>query len=90
MAKMTQHLEFGVTGAATYEPPLSFARGVSGDRSCDEGRVQVECRDRPMWTARRAHLERRGQLPHDECYGLAKEFIELVYKLWDGSWETMQ
>ena len=31
-----------------------------------------------------------GTLPRDECYGLAKEFIELVYKLWDGSWETMQ
>jgi long-chain alkane monooxygenase len=27
------------------------------------------------------------QVPHDERYEVAEEFMEVVYKLWEGSWE---
>ena len=28
-----------------------------------------------------------GQMAHDDRYDLAEEYMELVYKLWEGSWE---
>ena len=28
-----------------------------------------------------------GQPPHDDRYDIADEYLEVVYKLWEGSWE---
>jgi FMN-dependent oxidoreductase (nitrilotriacetate monooxygenase family) len=33
------------------------------------------------------NLGREQQVPHDERYAVTDEFMEVVYKLWEGSWE---
>lgn len=35
----------------------------------------------------RANLGRSAQVPHDERYDMAEEYLEVCYKLWEGSWE---
>ncbi len=86
MALVTEHLSFGVTGTATYEPPYSFARRLSTLDHLTGGRLAWNIVTGYLDSAARA-FGRNGQLPHDERYEMAEEFMEVVYKLWEGSWE---
>jgi len=86
MAMVTKHLGFGITGAVTYEPPFSFARRLSTLDHLTNGRL--------AWNIVTGYLDSAAkafglseQLPHDERYVMAEEFMEVVYKLWEGSWE---
>jgi FMN-dependent oxidoreductase (nitrilotriacetate monooxygenase family) len=86
MAMVTKHLSFGITGTVTYEPPYSFARRLSTLDHLTNGRI--------AWNIVTGYLESAAkafgqyeQLPHDERYALANEYMEVVYKLWEGSWE---
>jgi len=86
MAAVTKHLSFGITGSATYETPYNFARRISTLDHLTNGRLAWNIVTGYLDSAARAFgLER--QLPHDERYVKAAEFMELVYKLWEGSWE---
>jgi alkanesulfonate monooxygenase len=86
MALVTKHLSFGITGTPTYEPPYSFARRLSTLDHLTNGRFAWNIVTGYMDSAARAFgLER--QLLHDERYEYASEFMEVVYKLWEGSWE---
>lgn len=86
MAAVTKHLGFGITGTVTYEPPFSFARKISTLDHLTSGRMAWNIVTGYLDSAARA-FGRPGQLPHDERYALAEEFMEIVYKLWEGSWE---
>ena len=86
MALVTKHLSFGVTGTPTYEPPYSFARRLSTLDHLTTGRFAWNIVTGYMDSAARA-FGKDKQLPHDERYELASEFMEVVYKLWEGSWE---
>ncbi len=86
MASVTRHLGFGVTANLTYEQPYLFARRFSTLDHLTKGRV--------AWnivtgfqdsTARGTGLS--AQIPHDLRYDRADEFMEVVYKLWEGSWD---
>jgi FMN-dependent oxidoreductase (nitrilotriacetate monooxygenase family) len=33
------------------------------------------------------NLGQAGQVKHDDRYGVADEYVEVLYKLWEGSWE---
>lgn len=86
MAMVTRHLGFGITGTATYEPPYSFARRLSTLDHLTNGRI--------AWNIVTGYLDSAAkafglpeQLRHDERYVKAEEFMEVVYKLWEGSWE---
>jgi alkanesulfonate monooxygenase len=86
MALVTKHLSFGVTGTPTYEPPYSFARRLSTIDHLTNGRFAWNIVTGYMDSAAKAFgLDR--QLPHDERYEFVSEFMEVVYKLWEGSWE---
>lgn len=86
MALVTKHLSFGITGTPTYEPPYSFARRLSTLDHLTNGRFAWNVVVGYMNSAARAFgLDR--QVPHDERYELADEFMQVVYKLWEGSWE---
>lgn len=85
MAQATEHLGFGVTCALSYEHPFSFARRMSTLDHLTRGRVgwnivtgYLESAARNLGIARRAH---------DDRYDQADEYLEVVYKLWEHSWE---
>ncbi len=87
MAMVTKHLAFGITGTLTYEPPFSFARRLSTLDHLTNGRL--------AWNIVTGYLDSAAkafglteQLPHDERYAKGAEFMEVVYKLWEGSWEN--
>jgi alkanesulfonate monooxygenase len=86
MAMVTKQLGFGITGTVTYEPPYSFARRLSTLDHLTNGRLAWNVVTGYLDSAAKA-FGRSEQLPHDERYIMAEEFMEVVYKLWEGSWE---
>ena len=86
MAAVTEHLGFGVTGMVGFEPPYPFARRMSTLDHLTNGRV--------AWNVVTGYLDSaaRGmglatQQTHDQRYEAADEYMEVVYRLWEGSWE---
>lgn len=86
MAMVTKHLGFGITGTITYEQPYSFARKISTLDHLTNGRMAWNIVTGYLDSAAKAFGHTR-QLPHDERYVLGEEFMEVMYKLWEGSWE---
>jgi FMN-dependent oxidoreductase (nitrilotriacetate monooxygenase family) len=86
MALVTEHLGFGVTGTISYEAPFSFARRVSTLDHLTGGRFAWNIVTGYLSSAARA-FGLKDQLSHDERYDRGDEFMEVMYKLWEGSWE---
>ncbi|MEC1154646.1 LLM class flavin-dependent oxidoreductase [Cytobacillus horneckiae] len=86
MSQATKHLCFGVTYSLTYEHPYMLARRFSTLDHLTNGRV--------AWNIVSSYLDSAAknfglseQLKHDDRYEVADEFLEVCYKLWEGSWE---
>ncbi|TPQ37982.1 MULTISPECIES: LLM class flavin-dependent oxidoreductase [Cupriavidus] len=86
MAAVTQHLGFGVTGALSYEPPYTFARKMSTLDHLTNGRVGWNIVTGYLNSAAKASGATQ-QASHDVRYDIAEEYMQLMYKLWEGSWE---
>ena len=86
MAAVTQHLGFGVTANLTHEPPYAFARRMSTLDHLTGGRIGWNIVTGYLDSAARA-VGLTGQTAHDDRYDLADEYMELVYQLWEGSWD---
>ncbi|MET3138399.1 FMN-dependent oxidoreductase (nitrilotriacetate monooxygenase family) [Undibacterium sp. GrIS 1.2] len=86
MAHATQHLGFGVTCALTYEHPYSFARRISTLDHLSKGRIAWNIVTGYLDSAAR-NLGLEHQIGHDARYDIAEEYMEVVYKLWEQSWE---
>jgi FMN-dependent oxidoreductase (nitrilotriacetate monooxygenase family) len=86
MAAVTRHLGFGVTSNLTYEPPYLFARRMSTLDHLTGGRVGWNIVTGYLDSAARA-MGLQGQPDHDGRYDVADEYLDVVYKLWEGSWE---
>jgi long-chain alkane monooxygenase len=86
MAAVTQHLGFGVTSNLTYEQPYLFARRASTLDHLTGGRFGWNIVTGYLDSAGRA-MGLRAQSDHDQRYDVADEYMEVVYKLWEGSWE---
>jgi long-chain alkane monooxygenase len=86
MAAVTQHLGFGVTANLIYEQPFLFARRMSTLDHLTGGRIGWNIVTGYLDSAARA-IGIDGQVAHDDRYDLADEYMELVYKLWEGSWD---
>ncbi|KAI8817487.1 luciferase-like domain-containing protein [Fimicolochytrium jonesii] len=86
MAAVTKRLGFGVTVSLTYELPYSFARRMSTLDHLTKGRVAWNIVTSYLKSAA-TNLGLDTQIPHDERYNIAEEFMEVCYKLWEGSWE---
>jgi alkanesulfonate monooxygenase len=85
MAHATTHLGFGVTANLSYEPPYTLARRFSTLDHLTRGRVGWNIVTGYLDSAARAMgLER--QTAHDDRYAVAEDFMQVVYKLWEGSW----
>ncbi|MYM22386.1 NtaA/DmoA family FMN-dependent monooxygenase [Duganella sp. FT135W] len=86
MSQATKHLGFGVTCALTYEHPYTFARRMSTLDHLTRGRIGWNIVTGYLDSAAR-NLGLDQQLSHDERYDLADEYMDVVYKLWEQSWD---
>ncbi|KAL6799734.1 Nitrilotriacetate monooxygenase component A/pristinamycin IIA synthase subunit A [Trichoderma sp. SZMC 28012] len=84
MAAVTKNLIFGVTASLTYEKPYALARRLSTVDHLSEGRVAWNIVTSYLDSAARNH-GLKEQIPHDERYAIAHEYMEVLYKLWEGS-----
>lgn len=86
LAHATSHLGFGFTSSVLQEHPFIFAKKLTTLDHLTKGRV--------AWNIVTSYLESTGRnlglngLPdHDERYAIADEYLEVIYKLLEGSWE---
>ncbi|WP_342308930.1 LLM class flavin-dependent oxidoreductase [Pseudomonas fluorescens] len=86
MATVTKHLGFGVTSALTYEQPYALARKFSTLDHLTKGRVAWNVVTSYLNSAA-VNLGLKQQISHDERYDIADEFLDVTYKLWEGSWD---
>ncbi|MGC4408114.1 LLM class flavin-dependent oxidoreductase [Rhizobium rosettiformans] len=86
MAAATRHLGFGVTANLTYEQPFLFARRMATLDHLTGGRIGWNIVTGYLDSAARA-IGLDGQMAHDDRYDLADEYMEVIYKLLEGSWE---
>jgi FMN-dependent oxidoreductase (nitrilotriacetate monooxygenase family) len=86
MAYVTEHLGFGVTAGTAYEHPYPFARRMSTLDHLTKGRVGWNVVTGYLPSAAR-NMGNEDQLAHDDRYDYADEYLEVLYKLWEGSWE---
>ncbi|KAL9079886.1 MAG: hypothetical protein Q9157_001288 [Trypethelium eluteriae] len=85
MAAVTESIGFGVTASTTYEAPYAMARRFSTVDQLSNGRVAWNIVTSYLDSAAR-NFSLNAQIEHDERYRIANEYMEVVYKLWEGSW----
>ena len=86
MAHATENIGFAYTSSVYQAHPFTFARQMSTLDHLTKGRI--------AWNIVTTYLSNAGLNyglgglpPHDERYDLADEYLEVTYKLWEGSWE---
>jgi FMN-dependent oxidoreductase (nitrilotriacetate monooxygenase family) len=82
---VTRHLGFGVTANLSFEPPYTFARRMSTLDHLTDGRIGWNIVTGYLDSAARG-AGRDRQTPHDDRYAIAEDYMDVVYKLWEGSW----
>ncbi|SDB84102.1 FMN-dependent oxidoreductase, nitrilotriacetate monooxygenase family [Pelagirhabdus alkalitolerans] len=86
MSAVTKHLGFGVTSSVTHEHPYTFARRMSTLDHLTKGRVGWNIVTSYLKSAA-VNIGMDDQIKHDERYDIAQEYLDVCYKLWEGSWE---
>ncbi|WP_416759034.1 LLM class flavin-dependent oxidoreductase [Pseudomonas sp. BNK-6] len=86
MAAVTKNLGFGLTANLTYEAPYLFARRLSTLDHLSRGRVGWNIVTGYLDSAAQA-MGLKQQIEHDRRYDQADEYLEVLYKLWEGSWD---
>lgn len=86
MAHATRDLGFVITSNTSYEPPFLFARRLSTLDHLTRGRIAWNVVTGFLESAARA-MGRREQFPHDLRYDVADDYMTVVYKLLEGSWD---
>ena len=86
IALATEHLGIGITASTSFEHPYTFARRIATADHHTKGRVG--------WNIVTSYLEsgaknigEGGLRRHDNRYDVAAEYVEVLYKLLEGSWE---
>ena len=85
LAAVASDLNFVVTSSTTFEQPYANARRFSTLDHLTEGRIAWNV----VTTSSAVVSELFGRTPvkHDERYAIAQDFLDLSYKLFEGSWE---
>lgn len=86
MAYATKNLGFGITAGTAYEHLYPFARRLATLDHLTNGRVGWNVVTGYLPSAAQ-NMGDTDQLPHDERYDKADEYLEVIYKLLEGSWE---
>lgn len=86
LSRETTHLGFVMTSAMMQDHPFTFARKMSTLDHITRGRIGwnvVTSFNPGSW----ANLGIKQGVEHDARYAWAEEYMHVVYKLWEGSWE---
>lgn len=82
----SKNLGIGITSSTSFEHPYVFARRLTTADHLTKGRVG--------WNIVTSYLESgarniggEGLRRHDDRYAVANEYLEVIYKLLEGSWE---
>lgn len=86
MAAVTEHLGFGVTCTLSFEPPYPFARRMTTLDHLTGGRIGWNVVTGYLNSAAQG-MGQQQQTTHDLRYEMAEDYMQVVYKLWEGSWE---
>lgn len=86
MALVTEHLGFGLTASLSFEHPYPFARRLSTLDHLTKGRVGWNIVTSYLDSGAR-NLGQAALGDHDARYDFADEYLEVLYKLFEGSWE---
>jgi FMN-dependent oxidoreductase (nitrilotriacetate monooxygenase family) len=87
MAAVTRNLGFGITFSTSYEPPFAFARRMSTLDHLTKGRVGWNIVTSYLPNAAR-NFGLDDEIEHDRRYAIADEYLDVLYKLWEGSWDS--
>lgn len=87
MARETADIGFLYTSSVIQHHPFVFARAVSTLDHLTNGRVGWNIVTSANERAFR-NLGLPGNLSHEERYAWADEYVDVVYKLWEGSWDV--
>jgi len=86
LAVSTEHIGLSFTSSILQSHPFDFARKVSTLDHISNGRIG--------WNVVTSTLENAARnfgfdrlVEHDERYAWAQEYMDVVYKLWEGSWD---
>ncbi|MCV7016085.1 LLM class flavin-dependent oxidoreductase [Mycolicibacterium madagascariense] len=86
LALSTEHLGLVITSSVLQDHPFSFARKISTLDHASRGRIGWNVVTSALKnSARNFGLAEREE--HDARYEWAEEYTEVVYKLWEGSWD---
>src|SRR5690625_6928168 len=86
MAAVTKNLGFAATISTTYEPPFAFARRASTLDHLTKGRFGWNIVTSYLPNAAR-NFGLEAEVEHDKRYEIADEYLDVLYKLWEGSWD---
>lgn len=86
LAVNTKHLGLAFTAAPLQEHPFNFARRVSTLDHISKGRIAWNMVTSSSENAFR-NFGYKGLVPHDERYRWLDEYVDVLYKLWEGSWD---
>ncbi|MBV9449445.1 MAG: NtaA/DmoA family FMN-dependent monooxygenase [Streptosporangiaceae bacterium] len=84
-AAATRHLGFAVTYSTSYHAPYQCARVFSTLDHLTNGRIGWNIVTSDLRLARATGLS--ADIPHDERYDRADEYLDVVVRLWEDSWE---
>ncbi|WP_413992411.1 LLM class flavin-dependent oxidoreductase [Labrys okinawensis] len=82
----SKHLGIGITASTTFEHPYTFARRLSTADHLTKGRVGWNIVTSYLNSGAR-NVGENGLRRHDDRYEVAEEYLEVLYKLFEGSWE---
>jgi FMN-dependent oxidoreductase (nitrilotriacetate monooxygenase family) len=85
LAAATADLNFVVTASTSFEQPYANARRFATLDHLTGGRIAWNVVTTSSAVA--SDLFGTRQAPHDERYAIAQDFLDLSYKLFEGSWE---
>lgn len=85
LAAITKNLAFGATVSTTYEHPFAHARRFSTLDHMTNGRIGWNIVTSYLSSAAR-NFGLEEMIKHGDRYDRAEEFMDVVYKLWEGSW----
>ncbi|MCU1480292.1 MAG: oxidoreductase [Subtercola sp.] len=86
LAVHTEHLGLAFTSSILQEHPFTFARRVSTLDHISKGRIAWNIvTSSSENAARNFGFDRLAE--HDERYAWAEEYVDVTYKLWEGSWD---
>ena len=86
LAAATENLGLAVTLGFAQSPPFQFARQMATLDHATRGRIAwniVTGANPNGWR----NLGYDGMPAHDTRYAIADEYLEVLYKLWEGSWD---